>query len=73
MEAVSGVILSDITMSDLPIQNELVAMLGQLPLAQQQQVLAFARSLSRDVPSGLPGDQILRFAGTLTAEDAVLF
>ena len=60
-------------MSELPIENELVAVFGQLPPAQQRQVLAFTRSLARDLPVGISGDQVLRFAGTLTDDDAALF
>jgi hypothetical protein len=38
----------------------------------QQRVLEFAQSLAISKPRGLPGRQLLQFAGDLTLEDAQL-
>ncbi|MFB2922360.1 hypothetical protein [Aerosakkonema funiforme] len=37
---------------------------------QQQQVLDFARFLAMKNPVGVPGKELLQFAGTLSQEDA---
>jgi len=50
-------------MVDTSIQNELHSALGQLPIAQQQQVLEFARNLA--TPQGVPGSDLLQFAGSI--------
>lgn len=38
----------------------------------QRRVLEFARALAVSEPRGVPGRQLLRFAGQLTSEDAQL-
>jgi hypothetical protein len=43
-----------------------------LPPELQRQVLEFARTLAVSAPRGLPGRQLLQFAGELTPEDAQL-
>ena len=43
-----------------------------LPPELQHRVLEFARSLAVSEPRGLPGRQLLQFAGELTPEDAQL-
>jgi hypothetical protein len=42
-----------------------------LPAEQQHQVLEFARSLVKAKGSGVPGRDLLRFAGTIEAEDLI--
>jgi hypothetical protein len=54
------------------IENELRETIHQLPLQQQQQVLAYARSLSGLPLKGVPGVSLLRFAGTIEADDLEL-
>ncbi len=51
------------------IENELRKAIHQLPLPQQQQVLEYARSLSKLPLKGVPGMSLLRFAGTIEADD----
>ncbi len=50
-------------MVDTSIQNELHNTLGQLPVAQQYQVLEFAPTLAS--PHGVPGSSLLQFAGAI--------
>ena len=50
-------------MVDASIQNELYNALGQLPVAQQHEVLEFARNLA--TPQGVPGSDLLQFAGSI--------
>lgn len=50
-------------MVDSSIQNELLSALGQLPIAQQHQVLEYARTLA--TPHGVPGAALLQFAGSI--------
>ena len=47
------------------IEKEIVSHLGKLPLEKQQQVLHFVRALTMDKPLGIPGKDLLRFAGTI--------
>lgn len=56
-------------MVDAVIQNELTTYLGRLPVEQQRQVLEFARTLVAAPPRGVPGANLLRFAGTIDAGD----
>lgn len=57
-------------MLDSTIQNDLLKEVEQLPPPLQRKVVEFAHSLAGSAPRGTPGDQLLRFAGTMTAEDA---
>ena len=54
------------------IENELRDAIHQLPRQQQQQVLEYARSLSGFPLKGVPGISLLRFAGTIAANDLEL-
>lgn len=56
-------------MVDAAIHNELTNFLGRLPVSQQRQVLEFARTLVAAPPRGVPGADLLRFAGTIEADD----
>ena len=60
-------------MIDAEIQSELLKQVGQLPAAQQQRVLRSARLLVESPPKGVPGDRLLRFAGTMAHEEAQEF
>jgi hypothetical protein len=52
------------------IERELHERLALLKPEQQQQVLDYARSLSEAPRRGVPGAALLRFAGTMSPEDA---
>lgn len=54
------------------IEQQLHAELTRLPPEKQERVLEFARSLNGGLPPGTPGKDLLRFAGTVTPEDARL-
>ncbi len=45
--------------------NEVIEQLQRMPQSLQQQVLEFARSLADSSVRGVPGSQVLRFAGTI--------
>jgi hypothetical protein len=52
------------------IEQEILKELDRLPPELQRQVLEFTRSLTLSTPKGVPGQQLLRFAGVLNTEDA---
>lgn len=56
-------------MVDAIVHNELTTYLGRLPVEQQRQVLDFARMLAAGSPRGVPGTDLLRFAGAIDAGD----
>ena len=56
-------------MVDATIQHELCTMLGLLPVAQQHQVLEFARALATSRIQGVPGANLLRFVGMIGESD----
>lgn len=51
------------------VEQELHDQLDRLPPGQQQQVLDFARALAASGARGVPGTNLLPFAGSITAED----
>lgn len=51
------------------LESEIREQLEQLPPEQQRQVLEFARSLVTIQIRGVPGRGLLRFAGSIDAED----
>ncbi len=51
------------------LETEICEYLHQLPLEQQRQVLAFVRTLAAAQMKGIPGQALLRFAGTIDASD----
>jgi hypothetical protein len=55
-----------------PIKQEILKELDRLSPELQRQVLDFVRALSPSVPEGVPGKELLRFAGILTPEEAEL-
>jgi hypothetical protein len=52
------------------IKQEIVKQLDHLPLEQQRRVLDFTRALALSSPKGVPGRQLLQFAGILEEEDS---
>lgn len=60
-------------MTEAEIQIQVADALRQLPVVAQMSVLQFARSLRQERPNGVPGKELLRFAGTLSAEEAEQF
>ena len=57
---------------DTPIVDKVIEQLKTLPHELQWRVLEFTRALSISSPHGVPGQQLLRFAGTIPFEDAQL-
>jgi hypothetical protein len=57
---------------DTPIIDEVVQELKLLPHELQCRVLEFTRALTVSTPRGIPGRQLLRFAGTISRDDAHL-
>jgi hypothetical protein len=57
---------------DTPIIDEVVEELKTLPHELQWRVLEFTRALTLSTPRGVPGRQLLRFAGTISPDDAHL-
>lgn len=51
------------------LEKEIIAQLGKLPLEKQQQVLHFVRALTIAKPLGVPGKDLLRFAGAIESND----
>jgi len=58
-------------MIDITVQKQLREQLENLPAVQQHQVLEFARSLVKAKGRGMPGKDLLRFAGAIEAEDLI--
>jgi hypothetical protein len=59
---------------DPVIQSEVLSYLGQLPVDAQARVASFARDLVQpNAPKkvGVPGKDLLKFAGTIPHEDCV--
>jgi hypothetical protein len=54
------------------IIEEVVEQLKAMPQHLQWQVLEFARTLVKTEPQGTPGSQLLRFAGSISADDLQL-
>jgi hypothetical protein len=54
---------------DTPILEKVIEQLKVLPQELQRRVLEFTRALAESTPRGVPGRQLLRFAGTIPRED----
>lgn len=52
--------------------EQVVEQLKTLSYELQRRVLEFTRALALSTPHGVPGQQLLRFAGTITSDDAQL-
>jgi hypothetical protein len=57
-------------MLDAGIQSDLLKEVEQLPPPLQRKVVAYAHSLARARPRGTPGNELLKFAGILSPEEA---
>jgi hypothetical protein len=51
------------------IEKEIISQLSKLPIEKQQQVLHFVRALTTIKPLGVPGKDLLCFAGTIEPGD----
>jgi hypothetical protein len=51
------------------IINQVVKALATLPDPMQRQVLEYVRTLTTHAPSGVPGPELLRFAGAVPRID----
>lgn len=56
----------------IPIIDEVVEQLKVMPQPLQRQVLEFVRSLVKAEVRGTPGQQLLRFAGSIPSDDLQL-
>ena len=52
-----------------PIVEKVIKELKPLPYELQWRVLEFTRALAVSVPHGVPGEQLLRFAGAIPLDD----
>ena len=52
------------------VENQLRKRMHALSPDQQREVLQFAEKLAAPEPKGVPGKELLRFAGTLSPEEA---
>ncbi len=59
-------------MNAKPIKQEILKELDRLSPELQRQVLDFTRALGSSASEGVPGKELLRFAGILTPEEAEL-
>lgn len=57
-------------MKDTAIKQEIIRELERLPVAMQRRVLNFVQALVLSRPKGVPGKQLLNFAGVLGADEA---
>lgn len=57
---------------DTFIVEKVVEQLKVLPYELQWRVLEFTRALAISIPHGVPGQQLLRFAGAIPLEDLQL-
>ena len=57
---------------NIPISDEVVEQLKVMPQHLQWQVLEFVRALVKAEVRGTPGQQLLRFAGSIPANDLQL-
>jgi hypothetical protein len=56
-------------MVNTAVKKELIDQVGRLDYEHQRRVLDFARALAMTGPKGVPGKQLLSFAGAIPAED----
>jgi hypothetical protein len=57
-------------MIDNSLREELIKEIEQLPPAIQRRVLDFARALADSIPQGVPGSELLQFAGIMSPSEA---
>lgn len=56
-------------MTSLAMKSELLHHVNRLPIAMQCQVLQFARALEMTTHAGVPGSDLVPFAGCIPSED----
>lgn len=56
-------------MLNAAVKKEIINRVGRLDYEQQRRVLEFANALAITSPKGVPGKQLLSFAGTIPADD----
>ena len=56
-------------MAETSIEKDILEEVHKLATPQQERVLKFARSLVNDQPPGIPGKNLLRFAGIIDKDD----
>ena len=56
-------------MVDPNVKKGILEKLDQLPFVQQRQVLQFAQNLVATEKHGVPGQDLIRFAGKIEADD----
>ncbi|WP_059001923.1 hypothetical protein [Leptolyngbya sp. NIES-2104] len=54
------------------ILDEVIEQLRRMPKNSQKRVLEFAKSLNHSTVQGVPGSQLLRFAGVIAPDDIAL-
>ena len=54
---------------DIPIVEKVIEQMKNLPQELQWRVLEFTRALGASTPQGVPGSQLLRFAGAIPQND----
>lgn len=59
-------------MMDTSLEKDILDELDRLDPSQQLQVLHFVRALILTRPVGVPGKDLLRFAGTIDAQDLAI-
>jgi hypothetical protein len=52
-----------------PVVDKVIEQLQSLPYELQWRVLEFTRALAGSLPHGVPGQQLLRFAGAIPANE----
>ncbi|MBW2194883.1 MAG: hypothetical protein JRF37_04730 [Deltaproteobacteria bacterium] len=58
-------------MINTTVERQLREHLERLPVNQQRQVVQFARTLVKTAVQGVPGKELLQFAGTIDPKDLV--
>ena len=56
-------------MLNITVKKEIINQIGRLNYEHQRRVLDFARALAVTGPKGIPGKQLLSFAGTIPTDD----
>lgn len=56
-------------MLNTTVKKDIINQIGLLDYEHQRRVLDFARALAVTCPKGVPGKQLLSFAGTIPADD----
>jgi len=52
-------------------EKEITSHLLKMSTEKQKQVLAFVRNLAEERPAGVPGKELLRFAGAIALDDLI--